>query len=228
MEKPNIQVDIPEAYRYMGGCGAPDETVAAELRRAAELIERAVSPRSISRVCGIERSAGLSLSETGLSLTGKTVAALLHDCESCVIFCATAGSGIESLLRSWQLRSLAFAAMLDACASSAVEALCSAVETALRADFSRRGLYLTDRFSPGYGDLPIAIQPAFCAALDTTRKIGVSVGENGIMIPRKSVTALIGVSKNPQKHYDTGCFGCLSADSCKFRANGVSCYGQLI
>ena len=131
-------------------------------------------------------------------------------------------------MRKWQLKDIAFASMLDGCASSAVESLCNSVENKLTAEYSAQGYFVTDRFSPGYGDLPLSIQPDFCAALDTTRKIGVSVSESGIMIPRKSVTALIGFSRNPQKHFDTGCINCTMKATCKFRENGVTCYGQAI
>ena len=228
MEKYNIQVDIHEAYRYMGCRGTVDSDIENELKNAAALIEKHATPRVISKICTLDKSDGLTLKETGLKLEGKAIAALLHDCELCAIFCATIGNDIEALMRKWQLKDLAFASMLDGCASSAVESLCNRVENEMSTEYGTQGYFLTDRFSPGYGDLPLSIQPNFCAALDTTRKIGVSVSESGIMIPRKSVTAIIGFSKNPQKHFDTGCSDCAMTAACKFRENGVTCYGQAI
>ena len=228
MEKYNIQVNIHEAYRYMGCSGTADLSVENELKNAAALIEETAVPRVITKICDIDKTNGIYLKGASLQLSGKGIAALLHDCEQCAIFCATIGNDFEALIRKWQLKDLAFASMLDACASSAVESLCDSVEASLGRDFGAQGYYLTDRFSPGYGDLPLSIQPAFCAALDTTRKIGVSVSKSGIMIPRKTVTAIIGFSKNPQKHIITGCDGCTLSAGCKFRENGVTCYGQAI
>ncbi|MBP8639866.1 MAG: methionine synthase [Oscillospiraceae bacterium] len=228
MEEYNIQVDIHEACRYMGCPIDADTSVQTAVKNAAALIEKTSVPRVITKICDIDKTNGIYLKGTGLQLSGKAIASLLHNCEQCAIFCATIGSEFEALIRKWQLKDLAFATMLDACASSAVESLCDSVEAALARDFGAQGYYLTDRFSPGYGDLPLSIQPDFCAALDTTRKIGVSISESGIMIPRKTVTAVIGFSKYPQKHIQTGCSGCSLSADCKFRENGVTCYGQAI
>jgi len=228
MEKRNISVDISEAYRYMGGIGAPDGSMRSELRGAADLFEKSAISRAVVKLCEIERGDFLSLKGTCLKLRGKSIEALLNDCPLCVIFCATVGNDIEALIRKWQIKDISFTAMLDACASSAVENLCDGIEAELKSKYEAQGYYLTDRFSPGYGDLPISVQYDFCAALDTSRKIGVSVSDSGIMIPRKSVTAIIGLSKEPQKHFGADCRGCELKDSCKFRENGVTCYGQII
>lgn len=228
MEKYSVNVDIREAYRYMGGVGEPDSELETELKKAAELVLKTVTARTVERISAIDRSDGIMLPELGLRLKGKAIEALLHECDSCALFCATVGNGFEALIRKWQLRNLTFTSMLDACASSAVESLCEGVEARLKKSYAEQGLFLTDRFSPGYGDLPIEIQPALCSALDSSRKIGVSVSESGIMIPRKSVTAIIGISKKPQRHFETGCRDCAVSDNCKFRENGVTCYGQII
>lgn len=228
MNKYDIHIDINEAYRYMGCRGVPDNSLINDLNSAAELIKIHSRPHVIKKFCDIDRSKDLSLEGTCLKLEGKSIAALLHECKMCVIFCATIGNDIEALIRKWQIKDITFAAMLDACASSAVECLCNHVEKELSEEYSAQGYHLTDRFSPGYGDLPLSIQSDFCAVLDTCRKIGVCVSESGIMIPRKSVTAIIGISHKEQKHYITGCNDCRLMDGCNFRKNGVTCYGQVI
>ena len=228
MDERNIQVDISEAYRYLGGRGTPDESIESELKRAAALIMENIRPRSVTKVCEIERSGALTLKGTQLRLEGKSISALLHDSELCVIFCATIGNNVDDLVRTWLFRDTAFAAMLDACASSAVESFCDSLQGELEDESASQGLYITDRFSPGYGDLPLDVQPEFCSVLDTARKIGVVVGESLLMTPKKSVTAVIGISKNPQKHFTTGCANCERINSCRFRENGVSCYGRTV
>lgn len=228
MKKLNIHADISEAYRYMGGVGTPDSSVKTELLRAAAMIEEIASPRFVVKLCEIDRNNGVCIIGTNLCLEGKSIAALLHDCDQCVILCATIGNEADALVRKWQVTDFSFAAMLDACASSAVESLCDNLEAELKDEYGTQGFFLTDRFSPGYGDLPLTIQPAFCAVLDTTRKIGVVVGENCMMTPWKSVTAVIGLSKNLQKHFDIGCRDCGQIESCNYRENGVTCYGRAV
>lgn len=49
------------------------------------------------------------------------------------------------------------------------------------------------RYSPGYGNLDISIQRELLKSLDAERTIGLTASSHNILIPRKSVTAIIGV-----------------------------------
>lgn len=223
-----ISLDINDAYRYLGGKGTPDDAECRELEAAAHAVISGVSPRAIQRSFPLRRANGLYISGTTIKLEGKAMEALLHSSHSCILLCVTIGNEIEAMLRKWQVKDIAFAALLDACASAAVENLCEQISKKLDDEYTARGLYLTDRFSPGYGDFPISIQREFCTVLDTARKIGVCVSDSGIMIPRKSISAIIGISEQPQKHMDTGCVDCRLLDGCKFREGGLTCYGQAV
>lgn len=68
---------------------------------------------------------------------------------------ATLGADVEQLLMHVQVSDMARALILDSCASAAVENLCDNLEADLRTQVEAEGCYLTDRFSPGYGDLPL-------------------------------------------------------------------------
>ena len=57
---------------------------------------------------------------------------------------------------------------------------------------------LTSRFSPGYGDFPLSQQAELCAVLNVNRLLGITLTPGGLMVPQKSVTALIGVSEDPE------------------------------
>lgn len=72
------------------------------------------------------------------------------------------------------------------------------------------------RFSPGYGDFPIAHQRDFSRLLDTPRKIGLTVTESCLLAPIKSVTAVIGLSETPQPCHRKGCEECGKTD-CAYR-----------
>lgn len=228
MAQNELNVDISEVFHLLGGVGSPAEEIRPELESAAAAILIAAQPRVVSKHCKIIRQNGIVLEGTSLCLTGKSIEALLHDCNECVIFCATLGAEVDASIRKAQIRDVALAAMLDASASVAAESLCELANSEIVDDYLARGKYLTDRFSPGYGDLPIEIQPDFCAALDTARRIGVVVGADNMMTPVKSVTAIIGIADRPQKSRDTGCDSCAKRSGCKFRERGVTCYGQVI
>ena len=219
-------VNREEAYRYLGCRGEPDAEMCAELDRAAALVLEAASPKYVEKLCKVTRGETVTLSGTSFALTGRAAAELLRESEGCCIFCATLGNAVDALIRRWELLDMAFAMTLDACASSAVESLCDGIEEKLRAESASR--YLTDRFSPGYEDLPLKLQRPFCTDLDTARKIGVTVTDSGLLLPRKSVTALIGIADRPQRHRDADCVSCAAFENCKFRKNGVTCYGHIL
>ena len=113
------------------------------------------------------------------------------------------------------------AVILDACGSAWVESGCDAAEREIAARFP--GQYLTDRFSPGYGDLPLALQSAVLAALDAQRRLGIQLSGSFLMPPSKSVTAVIGVSDTPQPARVRGCGYCAMREKCDYRKGGTTC-----
>ncbi len=93
----------------------------------------------------------------------------------------------------------------------------------IRQEFSARGLYLTGRYSPGYGDWPLTAQPALCRLLDTSRLLGLTVSPTHLLLPRKSVTALLGVSAQPVSGHRAGCGRCALRETCEYRKRGNTC-----
>ena len=98
---------------------------------------------------------------------------------------------------------------------------CDAVEAELAGRFPER--FLTDRFSPGYGDLPLDVQPEVCAALDASRRLGLYVTGSLLLNPMKSVTAVIGLSDRPQAARIRGCAYCRLREDCPYRKGGTCC-----
>ena len=105
---------------------------------------------------------------------------------------ATVGLELDRLIARAQSGAPARALLLQAIGAERIEALADAVAADARADAARRGLAVRPRFSPGYGDLPLALQREIFAALDCPRRIGLTLGGSLLMTPTKSVTALIG------------------------------------
>lgn len=116
---------------------------------------------------------------------------------------------------------MAGAALLDACASVWVEAGCGEAEAEISSRFP--GMYLTDRFSPGYGDLPLSLQKDVCALLDAPRRLGVQVTDSFLLNPSKTVTAVVGLSERPQPARVRGCGFCNLRENCQYRKEGKTC-----
>ena len=217
-----MKLDIMEALRYLGAGSSPPEVLRRDMEQIAGQLTAAVRPRYAYRVFStVHEERGVLLREAGILLTGRSAARMLAQCDQAVLLICTLGAGFETMLRAEQARDMARAVMLDACGSAWVESGCDAAEKELAARFP--GRYLTDRFSPGYGDLPLALQPAICAALDAGRRVGVQVTDSFLMNPSKSVTAVIGLSDRPQQARIRGCAYCSMRETCTLRKGGKSC-----
>lgn len=217
-----IKLDIREPLRYLGVRGEPDPALSAELSGVADKLTRAVTPRYIYRVFPVERTAGgTALTGAGLVLSGELARNMLADCGRAALLICTLGAVFEALLRSEQARSMARAAMLDACGSAWVEAGCDEAQAEISARFP--GLHPTDRFSPGYGDLPLSLQRDICGALDAPRRLGVQVTDSLLLNPSKTVTAVIGLSDRPQPARIRGCAYCDLRENCQYRKGGTTC-----
>lgn len=142
---------------------------------------------------------------------------LLADCNEAVLMAATLGAQSERILLRRQARSSKDALLMDAVLSAAIEAVCDDQEQIIRRKYLQENLYLTDRFSPGYGDMPLEQTKEICALLQAEKTIGLHVSQSGIMIPRKSVTAIMGVSAKKMPVRPSRCAICSMRESCMLR-----------
>lgn len=214
-------LNIDEALRYLGASGADNE-LRQRMSDAAGEAEQRFVPRYTYRISAVEhRSDGEWLSDVQLLLPGNSARKMLAECRHAAILVCTLGLGFEQHMRAMQARDMSRAVLLDACGSALVEAGCDAAEKELASRFP--DMYLTDRFSPGYGDLPLDLQPAICRITDSQRRLGVYVTESCLMTPQKSVTAIIGIADGPQRARIRGCAYCAMKDTCALRKGGHSC-----
>lgn len=217
-----MKLDIAEPLRWLGVRGEPDGALLAEVTGLADRLTRTITPRWVWRMFHVKRTFDREeLEGAGLALTGETARKMLADCDRAVLLACTLGAGFVAMLRAEQARSMARAALLDACGSAWAEAGCDGAEREIAARFP--GLFLTDRFSPGYGDLPLELQRSICAALDAGRRLGVQVTDSLMMNPAKSVTAVIGLSDRPQPARIRGCGFCKLRESCQYHKEGKTC-----
>ncbi|MBQ3802228.1 MAG: 5-methyltetrahydrofolate--homocysteine methyltransferase [Oscillospiraceae bacterium] len=220
MEARLTGISRQETLRYLGYPGGPlPDDVLEQLETSEQELFRFAVPRVVWRL--FDRDADGSLTGTDFTPAGADIREFLKDCDRVILMAATLGMETENLLRRTQARDMAKALILDAAASAAVENVCDNLCADLAEALAPQ--YLTDRFSPGYGDLPLSQQKELFRLLDVTRRIGVSLSESGLMVPQKSVTALIGVSDRPQPKRSRGCETCTMFADCAYRKDGKNC-----
>ena len=189
-----MEFDGRDALRFLGVRGEPDAVLRARLAAAAERVRAAAVPAFVARLLSL-RAEGDALDFGGaLSLRSSHLARNLRGCDRAFLFVATLGAGVDRLVRAAEaVGAVADAALLQAVAGELADSYCEDVVAELARDPAVAGCALRHRFSPGYGDLPLSIQPAFLAAVDASRRVGVSLTDGFLMVPTKSVSAFVGV-----------------------------------
>ena len=212
------EISREEALRYMGVRGKPDEAMEADVERCEEKLRAAVRPRAIWRLFALETDG--TLAGTAFHPEGEDIRKLTAGCSHAILFAATLGTETETLIRRAQGVDMADAVILDALASAAIENVCENLCADLKKELAP--CRLTSRFSPGYGDFPLVQQRDMCNVLNTSRTLGITLTQGGLMIPQKSVTALIGVGEKMTETV-SGCGKCMQAEYCLYRKEGMSC-----
>lgn len=202
-----------EAVRYLGGAGIQ---LNYRMDKLMDECEKDILEKANPKFLYIEKELPFDA-----IIKGKDIENHLSGCSKAVIMCATLGTEIDKLIRINQISDMAKAVVLDSFASVAVEQVCNKVDELLAQKY--QGLNLTFRFSPGYGDYPIEMQKDFLQMLDAPRKIGLTTNDNFLLMPTKSVTAVLGISEQPIERKKRGCAICNMRDKCKFRRNGEHC-----
>ena len=114
------------------------------------------------------------------------------------------------------------AVVLESCCTAAIEETCDQAEKEMKARLP--GAFFTTRYSPGYGDLPIGIQGEFLSLLEAPKRLGLCASDSAILIPRKSVTAIIGVADHPLAATGSRrCEGCSARENCPYRQKEEYC-----
>ncbi|MBR5962165.1 MAG: Vitamin B12 dependent methionine synthase activation subunit [Clostridia bacterium] len=117
----------------------------------------------------------------------------LEGCDEIVLFACTAGAEMDRRISRAKLQSPAKGLLMHAIGAQQVEGACDRLCKELAEQFPDK--QLTDRYSPGYGDLPLEMQRDVMNALDCGRTVGIILTDSLLMTPSKSVTAIIGMKE---------------------------------
>lgn len=212
-----MKVDKKETLRYLGYRGQePDAQTEKIIEEVAEELERDSLPKSVYREydCNITGN----LVEIGpLKVESKHLSINLQGCEKAVILAATIGRCADMMIKKYSVTNMAKATVVQAAGASAIENYVDEVEEEIRKDALNRGLYLRPRFSPGYGDFPLEYQKEVFQLLECSKRIGITLTQGNLMMPTKSVTAVIGLTtQEKQSCHKKSCSSCEKTD-CEFR-----------
>ena len=108
---------------------------------------------------------------------------------SAVVFVATVGIEIDRLIKKYSVTSPVKALLFQAIGAERIESLCNAFCEDLKCEYKK----VAPRFSAGYGDFSLDYQDEIFKVLNPKKHIGVMLLESKLMLPTKSVTAVVGI-----------------------------------
>lgn len=160
-----------------------------------------------------------------LKLPGADIARHLSGAVDVVLMAVTLGHDVDRELRRLSLTDPLGQVLFDAAATALVERHADKLEARIRAQARARDLYCSWRFSPGYGDLPLDVQQNILGRLDAARRLGITLTADNLMVPTKSVTAIVGLHRTPQGGLASSCDICSLRPYCSLRTQGITCRG---
>lgn len=210
-------LDRAAALAFLGRGVRAQDVGEALLDNCLNQVRDAARPRAVWRRFSLVPREDMIYLEPGkIALPGRSARLLLDGCDQAALMAVTLGAQVDARIDRAQLRSMREALTLDGCASAAVECAADYYQSALEAELARENLFLTRRFSPGYGDMPLSLQADFLRALDAQRAAGLYLTPSLMLRPVKSVTAVMGVARSPRPRCANRCDLCDMKGRCAF------------
>lgn len=198
-----IELRQKEIYRFLGYQKiTPSPEVDEWIKECVEKMQKAATPRCFYKSFPVRQTAPDITEIAGLSIKSKNLYKNLEGCDHAYMFAATVGIGIDMLIKRSELTSLMEASIYQAAGAEMVESFADSEVKIIRESEAASGYTLRPRFSPGYGDLPLALQSDFARILDMQKWCGITLTETLLMVPSKSITAFIGCTKKTESGND--------------------------
>ena len=202
---PTLDVHTIRRYAGLKSSDFPPERV----REAAQTVRLLAEGAGSVRYYPYDSTTHTIIAESGdLSLTSDAICRHRAEAEEVAVMAVTVGSAVEEAIDSaFSAGEYSRALLLDAAATTATEACADYLNRTVTAEAKKRGLYTAFRFSPGYGDWDITVQDDI-VRLSEGDSIGITVTESSMLIPRKSVTAVIPLRAQKAEALAHGCSAC--------------------
>ena len=122
------------------------------------------------------------------SVNSSSLSAVLKGSREAIIMAVSAGIDVDRLISRAHIQSEADAFIFDAIASAGIESFANYITKQINEKY-----VITNRFSPGYADLPLEFQEELLSRLNASKTVGISLTQDLLMIPTKSITAIMGI-----------------------------------
>jgi len=156
--------------------------------------------------------------DDGTRLSGPLIGQHLASASSVHLAVCTIGSALEARVKELMPQDPAYALALDGLGSAVTESIANELCRSIEQEAASRDLQTTIPLSPGMIGWPVDIGQRQIFASLPAEEIGVSLTPNGLMIPMKSLTFVMGVGESLHQGEIT-CDYCSMAETCHYRAH---------
>ncbi len=208
---------IREVVRYLGyGAHAVDDKTLEMIRSSLKELDQINRYRVVYRIFELQVSGEDKVQIGKLQITSKNLAKNVRGCRQAILLGATLGIETDMRMKKYAVTDMARYVVLQAGAATVLEEELDRWQQELAERLRKENDYLRPRFSPGYGDLDIRHQKEVLQMLDAGKTIGLTMTDGYMLTPTKSVTAIIGISKENTACHRSGCEVCEKKD-CIYR-----------
>ena len=158
--------------------------------------------------------------EGGDELRGKLLSQHLAPATEVLIVLCTIGVDLEKKVSEVMMNDPPFGLALDGFGSAAVEALANAACHRFELEMEEKRLDTSIPLSPGMVDWLVEEGQAQIFTLLPAEEIGVSVTPSWIMLPRKSLSMVIGIGEK-MTQAGTPCDFCTMRETCRYQNHYV-------
>jgi hypothetical protein len=217
----SIKKDLPidSVARYFGGTGyKADAATRDRIRRAIDLASELVSPQGTYTLCSVaeispgvqiflENGSGLFIPECFVDQGVRLVATAI----------GTLGGSLEKQCRQLAGEGQIYeSTLLDAVGTAMLDLLGEKISRTIAQDGHRLGLFKGQRFGPGLDGYPLEQQKILFGIADN-ESVGVLLNSSAIMVPTKSISFFLMLTKTVQKNEVTNKCNSCRLTGCKFR-----------
>lgn len=183
-----LSVDKQEVCRYLGA-KVMDEATSGLIAECEKSSFELATPKAVYIETEIDVNED-TIDFGFMRVNSHNLATNLNGCYKAYLFCATLGIGMDRWFERQIRVSPAKATVFSAVGSSLIESFCDYVNKQIAGGENSR-----PRFSCGYGDFCLEHQKDILKVLEADKRLGVCLTESCMMVPVKTVTAVIGIRR---------------------------------
>lgn len=219
----NIEITIDDVLR---GQGAKPEIIRKRNPKFAQIAEEALqiglsvmTPQVLYEWKNVETLRHESvILDGGQKLTGRLISQHLKMAEKVVFILVSLGAEIDELVSTKMASDPVLGIALDGVGSAAAEQIANATCAQFEAQAALEGLQASIPLSPGMISWDVHNgQPEIFKVLDAS-EIGVSLTYTGLMLPRKSLSMVVGFGKEMSTQGST-CDYCAMKETCNYQTH---------